>query len=61
MSKLVITLELDNDAFQEDKEAEVRRILKDFPLLNGWKLRDINGNAVGQIEIVDDEPTLVNA
>lgn len=61
MSKLVITIDLDNDAFQEDQEGEVRRILRNFPLLDGWKLHDINGNAVGLIEVKEDETDLATA
>jgi len=57
MSKIIITINTDNAAF--DDEDELRRILKelserieisDFPTM----LRDINGNYVGSIEYVED-------
>lgn len=61
MSKFIITIITDNDAFGDDdfREAEeVSRILKDLAgklhmnpaiVYNNPTLRDINGNTVGQV------------
>ena len=57
MEKLTITIEnLGNAAFEEDKNAEIARILRDLAdkIENDnipVKLRDINGNTVGEVEI----------
>jgi len=61
MSKIIITIDTDNAAFDDEDEAPriLRRILKelserieisDFPTM----LRDINGNYVGSVEYVED-------
>lgn len=54
MSKLIIELDLDNDAFQEwGGQAEIARILRKYADdVTEWgvgnrKLLDINGNTVG--------------
>ena len=51
--RLDIVLDTDNAAFDDDRLAEVRRILSqefyDYPL-EDKKLRDINGNVVGSIK-----------
>jgi hypothetical protein len=54
MSKLIITIDLDNDAFQEwGGQAEVARILRKYAdQVSEWgvgkcQLLDINGNRVG--------------
>lgn len=59
---LLIYMDLDNAAFEEDPRPEVARIL--FKLAcyfkdRAWKaeefsLRDINGNTVGRVEFVED-------
>ena len=54
MSKLIIELDLDNDAFQEwGGQAEIARILRNYADnaadygVGNRKLLDINGNTVG--------------
>jgi hypothetical protein len=59
---ITITIQTDNDAFQGDAGAhEVARILRDVAdrfaggdVPNGMRLRDANGNTVGDVEY-DDE------
>lgn len=58
MSRLTITLDLENDAFAEDRAEEVYRILKDYVGLIGFlgaieerHLLDINGNVVGEVTL----------
>lgn len=48
---VTITIETDSAAFDENAEMEVKRILETVYLRDGWKLRDINGNTVGKVEI----------
>lgn len=59
MSELRLSIELVNDAFTDDAASEVARILRvladriekglpDEPM----RLRDVNGNTVGQAELV---------
>lgn len=64
MTTLVITISLDNDAFQRDEEmvntAMVSYVLNQVvtEIQNGQKvyegLRDINGNYVGSYAIMDE-------
>lgn len=64
MTTLVITISLDNDAFQSEEEmvntAMVSYVLNqvDTEIQNGQKvyegLRDINGNYVGSYAIMDE-------
>lgn len=64
MTTLVITISLDNDAFQNDEEmvntAMVSYVLNQVvtEIQNGQKvyegLRDINGNYVGSYAIMDE-------
>lgn len=58
MTKLIIELDLDNDAFQEwGGQAEVARILRDYADnaaewgVGSRYLRDINGNTVGSATV----------
>lgn len=57
MSKMILTIELDNDAFQPDPCFEVARILRntaDEIEASGYiagRLRDINGNPVGTVDL----------
>jgi hypothetical protein len=59
MADLKISLNTDNDAFYDDENLEVARILRNLadkiennPVsgIGGFILRDINGNSVGDIE-----------
>jgi hypothetical protein len=54
MSKIIITIETDNDAFYRNKEGEVKRILKERVFgregIMYGSIRDVNGNKVGSIE-----------
>jgi hypothetical protein len=57
-SKIIITLALGNDAFSEPEHVVValRRLANDLEL-DGWdslpnKLRDVNGNTVGTVEVI---------
>lgn len=62
--KITIEINTDNDAFQDRKGWEVRRILNeivkgldyDFMAVNlsNKPLRDINGNVCGHIKIVEE-------
>jgi hypothetical protein len=54
MAEINIKINLDNAAFNEDHQAETRRILDGIvkektPLRHGELLRDVNGNTVGCI------------
>ena len=62
MSKLIIEIDLDNDAFQDwNGQSEVARILNGYANVtaeygvSSRKLRDINGNTVGAAIIELDE------
>lgn len=66
---ITITINLDNDAFHENLETEVARILKEYArrlddgLINMsleqkmWRapelLKDRNGNTIGRVEVSD--------
>ncbi len=61
MKAFAITIEMENDAFEEDPMREVTRVLDDLKprlLLSGprntgpWTLRDSNGNTVGAAQII---------
>lgn len=60
MTTLRITINMDNDAFGEDPEVEVKRILEDLNQkfahygMQDWVLRDINGNSVGAAKVVKE-------
>lgn len=45
--KIEITVELENNAFEEDTQAELRRILATVRVEHGQNLYDVNGNVVG--------------
>ena len=55
---IIIKIDTDNSAFEDDKEGEVARILKRVAELVksslDFKLFDINGNCVGYLEEIDD-------
>jgi hypothetical protein len=63
--KITITLDTSNAAFEEDPAAEISRILEALSRsfraekrptdLDGEKLRDINGNTVGQVTVSEDQ------
>jgi hypothetical protein len=61
MSKFIIEIETDNDAFYDNAAPEVCRILKQFiakyedGLPERVKLRDFNGNTVGFAEYQEEE------
>lgn len=53
--KLTITIETENDAFQQSCASEVARILRNYSerivqwgVVSDSKMRDINGNTVGK-------------
>jgi hypothetical protein len=57
--KYHIQIEMENDAFACDQEAEITRILKGlikniniYGRVNNWPLYDINGNRVGMAEVI---------
>jgi hypothetical protein len=52
---ITITIDTESAAFEDNPEAEVKRILETVYLRDGWKLRDINGNTVGQVTIEEPE------
>lgn len=57
MSKIIITIETDNDAFQEDMEQEVQWVLSQVKrALNSSSktLKDSNGNTVGTVKVEED-------
>jgi hypothetical protein len=61
--KAKIEINLNNDAFQPSAGPELARILRnlaqdldDYPDALGIGVMDVNGNTVGNLEIVDDEP-----
>lgn len=57
--RLIIEIEMDNAAFEDDPGAEVVRILRTVPQKVDWrgansaKLRDSNGNTVGFARVED--------
>ena len=59
MSRFTMTIDTDNDAFAEDPQAEVARILRRVARTvvagsDGGRCMDINGNAVGSWEFTPD-------
>lgn len=57
-----IQIDLSNDAFQQDPDAEIARILRAHATLITWEshegqhvLRDVNGNTVGIAELRDTD------
>ena len=48
--KLTVKLETDNAAFDDDFEGEVARVLLQIGSVGSGRLRDINGNWVGEWE-----------
>ena len=56
--KLLITIELDNAAFELNPEHEIKAILLEYlkewqPGLSETKLRDLNGNTVGSAVVTE--------
>ncbi len=55
--KLIITIDLDNDAFLPNPRPEISRILRelaikyDNPTIHSMVIKDINGNTTGKIEL----------
>ena len=58
-----LTIQMDNDAFDENSRTELARILRNVATKlehegeveeGGWSLRDINGNTVGEFSFIDD-------
>jgi hypothetical protein len=61
--KAKIEINLNNDAFQPSAGPELARILRnlaqdldDYPDALGVSVMDVNGNTVGSLEVVGDEP-----
>lgn len=56
---LIIKIDLDNDAFQENPEAELENIFEQIYKRvpgytpQGFSVRDTNGNTAGTVEVVD--------
>ena len=57
--KIIVTLYLGNDCFEDHPEMEIHRLLSvaavtalELPYLEGVKLLDVNGNIVGEINHV---------
>jgi len=53
---LTIKIETDNQAFDDDREAEIQRLLEDiiFKIANNYtdeKIHDVNGNTVGYFKL----------
>ncbi len=58
MMELIIKINLDNAAFEDDPEAELENIFEQVNKLNigrpeVWQVRDSNGNTVGTVEVKD--------
>ena len=56
--ELIIKINLDNAAFEDDPEAELENIFEQVNKLNigrpeVWQVRDSNGNTVGTVEVKD--------
>jgi hypothetical protein len=56
--RFTLTIDCDNAAFEDHPGSEVARILKEVArklpaddLGSGFKLRDVNGNTVGKVEV----------
>lgn len=58
MAQITITINTNNQAFEEDELGEINRILNtivpSIELEDNFKLRDINGNVVGEVNYVED-------
>jgi len=68
MASVIITIEIDNEAFVDGwAPAEIKRIVSNIPfyqdatkddmlvIAGSSKLRDLNGNTVGNVVIQNDE------
>lgn len=64
MMKAKIKIQMDNSAFAEEPTIELARILYDLSIkidgeswehVDNLKLRDINGNTVGVLEITEED------
>lgn len=61
MAKVTITIDTDSSAFEDGQKLELDSILQDIrdfdcyflKDLDGYKLRDSNGNTVGQVRVGD--------
>jgi hypothetical protein len=54
MAQIQINISTDNQAFEADELGELVRILNTVDLVDGWILRDINGNVVGEVKYLED-------
>lgn len=54
MAQIQININTDNQAFEQDELGELVRILNTVDLVDGWQLRDINGNVVGEVRYIED-------
>lgn len=59
MAKFTLEIEIDNDAFGDEPEHEIARILKEFAtaihtygIASKHSLRDLNGNTVGNTRLI---------
>ncbi|CAK0779612.1 Jag_N domain-containing protein [Azospirillaceae bacterium] len=56
--RLVIRIDMDNDAFQPDFAPELSRILRylaDLPQIDTFKgIYDVNGNKCGEIDLIEE-------
>jgi hypothetical protein len=59
MPKVVITINTDNAAFDDDFSQEMEYVLSQAPKVitqsDGGKLRDSNGNTVGEIKVTMED------
>lgn len=56
VTKVIITIETDNDAFEEARESntfdlEVKRVIATMELNDGHKFYDYNGNFIGDLRV----------
>jgi len=54
MAQIQININTDNQAFEDNELGELKRILETVDLVDGWQLRDINGNVVGEVRYLED-------
>ena len=54
MAQIQININTDNQAFEQDELGELVGILNTVDLVDGWQLRDINGNVVGEVRYIED-------
>lgn len=54
MSKVTITFDTDNAAFEEDYVGEFKWVLSKIYPSDGQPVVDSNGNTIGKVEITND-------